>query len=117
MLGQLLGIDARHDAGEVDDAAHALPTGRGDGVEDVLRGLAVGLREVLAAHPVDEVVDGVHPLHRRGDLLGLQDVHRHGLDVIGPPRLGAATAPAHRRPYVVSRVEEGRDEPAPDVSA
>jgi hypothetical protein len=84
VLGELRVGDVRNEPGEVDDPVDAVgsrPLG------EVVRGLAVGLGEVVAAHPVDQVVDRVDAFADGRDLVGVEGVHDDGFYSSAPPRL------------------------------
>ena len=112
MLGQLVVGGVRHEPGEVDDPADTVGA---HGAREVGGGRPVGLGEVVAAHPVDQVEDRVHALARVRDLVGIERVHHHGLDPVRPPRhlpLGVGRGGAD----VVAALEEQRHQPAADVA-
>ena len=66
VIGEVLVRNVRHDPGEVDDPGDTLGA---HCAREVGGRLAVGLREVVTAHPVDQVVDRIHALAGDRDLL------------------------------------------------
>jgi hypothetical protein len=113
VFGQLVLGNVRNQAAEVDEQ---LDPRCGDGPGHVLRRDPVGRGEVLTLEGVDQVVDGVHPLDGRLDGGGVQDVHPHELDVVGPPGRAGPLEVRHGRPHVVAVAQEARDEATADVA-
>ena len=77
--------------------------------------LAVGLGEVVAAHPVDQVVHRVHAFAGGRDLVGVECIHDDGLYPVAPPRLlavGVGRGGAH----VVAAFEQQGHESTADVA-
>ena len=96
VLGQLVLGDVGHQAAEVDDGAHAR---LGAGVGHRLGRLPVAGGEVGAAHPVDEVEHGVDALDRGVDGVGVEHVHPHELDLVGPPAAAGLVEVGDRGPH------------------
>ena len=113
VLAQLVLGHVGHQAAEVDDGPH---TRHRAGVGHRLGRRAVAGGEVLAAHPVDQVVHGVHALDGGVDGVGVEHVHLHQLDLVGPPAVAGLVEVGDGGPHGVAVGQQPRDQAAADVA-
>ena len=81
MVGELLGRDVRHEAGEVDHAAYVAVRQR---VPNSLRADAVPVLERPLVEGVHEIADAFDIGERRADGISVRDVATDPVDVVAP---------------------------------
>ena len=99
---------------EVHHPAH--PGLLGSGGHVLRRTPLLGDEVARRAHRMDQVVDDVHALERRGQGFGFGQIPAHDLDLVAPVGAVEFGGFARHRPHRVAAAEQFGHEAAPDVA-